>query len=377
MISLIIFFADKASEFFLKIFTRLERHHSLTQAQINFASKLLVFNSLFSIFLPLFVFRESSQQQTGLLQEVLLSLLLFSFLGPLAYITNPFLCYRQIRYSCLKLDLNKKKRTFLTLKEAEKLAELDNFEFAKRYAETLIPLFLAAFYLALFPLGALIAGAGSYFNHVMTVCQWSTINRRPAPLSPRIAKYFFDSLVLFPVLAFIGSMVAFSIIPGFRPEIHIFLMLFFCGLFTLLIFVAYKSLSNQLLNGARFHRSCARWFVTYFHCHPDGFTANSTDDVRTDGITSTEHPTTDRKQPKRRFDPKDYWASRNNYPFQDPIYHQTAVLDMLKSQREEEENKDLISSIDNELRATRSQGFFGAAIKQLNRALNAREENSF
>lgn len=118
--------------------------------------------------------------------------------------------------------------------------------------------------------------------------------------------------------------------------------------------------------------------MTYFHCNPDGALSKDTsEEVRTEGIVSTDQPATERGGQKGKFDPKDYWRNQNNYPFQDPIYHQTAVMEMLKSQREEEQNKQLISEIDSELRATKSQGFFGAALKQLNRALNEREQNSF
>ena len=71
----------------------------------------------------------------------------------------------------------------------------------------MIPLFLSAFYMSLFPFGTLIAAAGTYFNHILTVSQWLTINKKPQELSPRIAKHFVNSLILIPLLAFAGAVV--------------------------------------------------------------------------------------------------------------------------------------------------------------------------
>lgn len=159
----------------LKVFTVLERHHSLTQAQIYFAYKLVIFNSLFAIFLPLFVYRDLATSSRGLLNEIAPALLLFAFLGPLAYFYNFAYLFKQLQYCCLKRKIKKGQPTYFTLKEAQSLASKDTFHFARRYAESLIPLFLAAFYLPLFPAGGLISAAGAYFNHIMTVWQWLTI----------------------------------------------------------------------------------------------------------------------------------------------------------------------------------------------------------
>ena len=69
---------------------------------------------------------------------------------------------------------------------------------------------MAGFYLTIFPLGALIAAAGAYFNHVITVWQWLSIYSKPPPLSPRIAKHFVSSLALVPILMFVGAIVTFA-----------------------------------------------------------------------------------------------------------------------------------------------------------------------
>ncbi len=173
------------------------------------------------------VYRDPASSTSGLLAEVVPSLLLFAFLGPLASFYGLGSWIKYFRYKCLLRKISKGKPAFMSRKEAETLSEVDQFHFAKRYAESLIPLFLAAFYVTLFPLGALFAGAGAYFNHVITVWQWLTIYRKPPPLSPRIAKHFVHFMVLFPALMFVGAVVTFSFLPSFRPSIHIPMHLFF------------------------------------------------------------------------------------------------------------------------------------------------------
>ena len=254
------------------------------------------------------VYRDESSFFSDLLREIVPALILFAFLGPIIYFLTAGFWIKQVRYCCLKRNLSKNVPTFLSLKQAQAIADLDSFSFAHRYAETLIPLFMASFYTTLFPLGALIAAAGAYFNHIMTVWQWLTIYRKPAPLSPRIAKNFVQFMILIPALMLIGGIVTIALLSD--AWIHIPMFIFYTFLFSFIIYIIHRAIKYKVYNGTIYTKRLSRWLVKYFHIDPDFMDRKDSLDRSIAAL---------KENAQRRvidgFDAKNYWETRNDYVF--------------------------------------------------------------
>lgn len=167
--------------------------------------------------------------------------------------------------------------------------------------------------------------------------------------------------------------MSFLYLPDFEPVIHIFLLLVFCGVFVLVIWLVHKSIRHRIENGSRYENPCARFCVRYFHCDPEGIA----------GLADESHLSTDPSQSGNhgrgasfdwRFDPKRYYKSQNDYVFQDPVFYSQAVVQMLEDKRKSTKDGPAMASIENELRATARQGFLQMAAQQINRTLYNREE---
>ena len=199
-------------QFLLEIFTKYEKHISMTNYYLSFSIKLTWFTFLTSAIVPMasnYVQNSWGDNQI-LVHNMLMLFLVNSFVTPILWTCNIDLIIKKIQIWIIESRINPDLHHYKTQKELNDLYELPDMEISYKYSYIMKTLLMAFFYIPIFPLGVLISFIGLIVGYFLELFNFTHLYKKPEMLNEKMCKFYVDYFIVNLFVFAIGDYIFMS-----------------------------------------------------------------------------------------------------------------------------------------------------------------------
>ena len=182
----------------LNIFTKFERHISMTNYYLSFSVKLSGFTFLTSAVVPTAsnYVQNSLGENEILVNNMLMMFLVNSFVTPILWTFNFTLILKTIKIWLIESRIAPDLHHYKTQKELNDIYELPDMEISYKYSHIIKTLMMTFFYIPIFPFGAFISFVGLIFGYFLELYNFTHIYKKPEMINEKLCKFYIDYFVI-------------------------------------------------------------------------------------------------------------------------------------------------------------------------------------